>query len=107
MLVPAVQKQAGDEIDLTGTNLLGSNAEIGTLPVPPEDVSDLTATGLTLTIPDNALTGAVTVGTTAAGSFASLQKLLVVPTIDDVQPTWDFPASLARSPATRSPARPR
>ena len=63
LVVPATPNQAGDDVALTGTNLLGATLKIGTLAVPAEDVSDLTATGLTLTIPDNALTGAVSVTT--------------------------------------------
>ena len=78
--------QAGDELTLTGTNLLDpAIVKIGTLVVPADHYSATDATHLALTVPDGALTGTVAL-TTAGGATTASGSLKIRPTITDMTP---------------------
>jgi large repetitive protein len=78
--------RAGDHPDLTGHNLAGVNAvKIGSVLVPFTHDGDLEH-GITVTVPDSAVTGKVFVSSPTDGSFTTLATLHILPTISSVDP---------------------
>jgi uncharacterized delta-60 repeat protein len=76
--------EAGDVVELIGTGFIsGSSVKIGTLSISPGSVDFVSSTEMEVTVPDNAVTGKVTV-TTNGVSLVTATPLAIKPRIDGI-----------------------